>query len=235
MTSKKYWGKIILDFVNKLRNEKIECNFKIYGYSFMALPGVFSPAYSSDTHWFAKKIIPQVKNLSFLEIGTGTGVLACLAILKGASKVVATDINPKAIQNTLLNQQLLGITFPVRKGNAFEPIKKNELFDMIFWNHPFGFTEEKMLVKDMLNTSVFDYKYNSLKQFLRFGKEHLTEQGKLLLGSSNVAKINYIKQIAKEEGYKLILMDKEEVPVYKNKKTKIDVRLYLLENNIISS
>ena len=229
MASKKYWEKIIFDYVKILKNLKAECEFNILGYSFKALPGVFSPAYSSDTHWFAKKLIPKVENLSFLEIGTGTGALACLAVLKGSSKVVATDINPKAIQNAILNQQRLGITFPVKEGNMFEPLEKEESFDIIFWNHPFGYTNDEIFQKDMLCKSVFDFKYNSLIQFIRQGRKHLAKQGKLLLGSSNVAKINLIKQISKREGYSLILLNKACVPAYKNRKTKIDMRLYHLK------
>lgn len=229
MTSKKYFEKIIFDFIGMLRKFKEHSKFKMLGYSFISLPGVFSPVISSDTKWFVKKIIPNIYNSSFLEIGTGTGTIACLAALKGASKVVATDINPKAIKNTKLNQKYLGINFSVRKGNTFEPIKKNELFDIIFWNHPFGYTKDKQVTKNTLNKSVFDYEYNSLKDFFKNGKYHLKKNGKLLLGSSNFAKINLIKSLAKQEGYKLILLDKSCVSAYKKRKTKIDLRLYLLD------
>ncbi len=228
MTSKKYFEKIIFDFIEKLKILKEFCKFNMLGYSFISLPGVFSPVLSSDTKWFAKKIISNINNLSFLEIGTGTGAIACLAALKGASKVVATDINPQAIENTKLNQKYLGIDFSVRIGNAFDPIKKNEFFDIIFWNHPFGYTNNIQVSQDILNNSVFDYKYKSLKEFLKNGKNHLKKGGKLLLGSSNVAKINLIKSLAKQEGYKLILLDKSDVSAYKKRKTKIDLRLYLL-------
>ena len=226
MPSKKYWKKLSIDFLHEFKKTKTEEIVHIGKYSFVALPDVFSPVCSSDTRWFAEKIVPITQNLHFLEIGTGTGIIACLASLNGASKVVATDINPQAIKNTALNQKLLNLNFSIRTGSVFDPIKDDELFDIIFWNHPFNFTDDIANVNEALNLSVFDLNYESLKTFFRDGKKHLTPNGKLILGTSNIAKLQLIKQTAKNEGYEFTLLEKTIVPAYKDRKVKMDLRIY---------
>ena len=226
MTSKRYWRKIVDEFKNLLKEVKEEKNVQISGVSFRVLPGVFSPIYSSDTAWFARKIIPLTKNKKFLEIGCGAGVISCLASINGALYVVATDINPEAIKNTQLNAKFHSLDIAVREGDLFDPLPNNELFDVIFWNHPFFYTDEKNFVNDMISVSVCDEKYKSLIKFFQEGKNYLSKNGQLILGSSNIARVNLIKEIARKNSSKLVLLEKKEVPVYKGKKVKMDLRLY---------
>ena len=192
------------------------------------LPDVFSPIYSSDTAWFAEKIISLTKNKKFLEIGCGTGIISCLASIKGASHIVATDINPQAVKNTLLNAQAYSLNnISIRMGSVFDPLKEGELFDIIFWNHPFYY-EEKDEELDFVTASVCDRKYEALRKFIEEGKSYLAKEGQLLLGSSNVARVNIIKQIAHSEGLKLVLLEKKSVPVYKGRNPVMDLRIYSL-------
>jgi len=105
----------------------------------------------------------------------------------------------------------------------FEPIAKDELFDIIFWNHPFYHTD-KNINNDNALLAVFDTHYQFLNEFFRSGKQHLEKGGQLILGTGNVARINLIKQMAAD--YDMVLLEKAEVPIFKEKKTKMDVRLY---------
>ena len=230
MTSKKYYEKLIYKFLDELNQIKGNKIFKMLGYSFIALPKVFAPTLSTDTSWFVEKIIPFVKDKTFLEIGTGTGVIAALAELNKAKKVIATDINPIAIKNAEMNKKNLNLNFNIRIGDIFNPIHKNEIFDIIFWNHPFGCSEKTNLHKDIINLSVFDYKYKSLIKFLKLAKNHLNSDGKIFLGTSNIAKINFIKKLIKQENYSLTLLCKSIRQSYKNNNVKIDLRIYILEH-----
>jgi methylase of polypeptide subunit release factors len=229
VVSKKYWEKPIVEFVNLVNQVKKKNWVEILGIRFQVLPEVFSPVYSSDTAWFAEKLVPLTKNKKFLEIGSGAGVIACLASMNGAAHVTATDINPKAIENILVNTKLHSTTIIVKEGSVFDPITKGELFDVIFWNHPFYYTHKKFSKDDRVALSVYDTEYQFLKKFLRDGKTYLDTKGKLLLGTSNVARINLIKQLAREEGYRASLLEKVEVPIYKGKKVKMDLRIYAFE------
>lgn len=220
---------MIIEFIDLVKEVKEERSTEVQGLSFRVLPGVFSPIYSSDTSWFAEKITPLTKHKSFLEIGCGTGVIACLASIQGASRVVATDINPKAVENTRLNANLYSLDISTREGSIFDPIRKNELFDIIFWNHPFYYEEDQILENDLITLSVCDTKYLSLKRFFQEGKNHLAKDGQLILGSSNIARVDLIKKMVQEEGYDLALLEKVQVPVYKGKKVQMDLRIYALK------
>lgn len=231
MTSKAYWKKQTLEFVSQLENVSTVDQVEVCGYTFDVLPGVFSPAISSDTEWFAEKMLPHFSGKSVLEIGSGCGVIACLAALNGATRVVATDINPTAVENIRENQKNHHLNFPVRLGNLYEPLKPAEQFDVIFWNHPFNHVEDDFSEPNILSRSVFDPKYLSLKNYFRAGKKHLKLKGKLFLGTSNIARINLIKQIAREEEYSYRLLEKKEVPFSKGSSTKMDIRIYSFNLN----
>ena len=197
MVSKKYWKAPIAEFISLVKQEKEKKIVKILGTSFFVLPEVFSPIYSSDTAWFAEKIIPLINKKKFLEIGSGAGVIACLAALHGAINVIATDINPHAINNILSNAKLHSLQIEARIGSVFDPILKDEVFDVIFWNHQFYYLDEKLNENDLVSFSVYDTEYQYLKDFFLNGKKHLEKDGQLILGTSNVARINLIKKLLK--------------------------------------
>jgi release factor glutamine methyltransferase len=77
-----------------------------------------------------------------LDLCTGSGILALFAADK-ASKVIATDISPRAIAFSKINIELNNLSdkIEVRQGNLFEPVK-NEKFDLIITNPPFEPTPE---------------------------------------------------------------------------------------------
>lgn len=226
LVAKKYWEKSLVEFVGLVKQVKKIETIEMNGASFQVYPGVFSPIYSSDTAWFAKKIVSLIKNKKFLEIGSGSGIIACLASIHGASQVVATDINPKAVENIHSNTKFHSLNISVREGSVFDPIDKNEKFDVIFWNHPFYCNDIEPLNKDMINASVYDTNYQFLKKFFRDGKNYLAKNGQLILGTSNIARLNLIKKMALDEGYQMTLLEKIEVPIYKGKKVKMDLRVY---------
>lgn len=224
MVSKEYWKKSIVEFTNLVKQEKEKKFVTVLNTSFEVFPNVFSPVYSSDTTWFAEKILPLVRKKRFLEIGSG--VIACLAALHGAESVVATDINPDAVKNVIVNAALHSVPIAIRTGNVFDPISSDELFDVIFWNHPFFHLEEKINKDDLISLSVYDTQYQALRNFFHKGQIHLKKDGQLILGTSNIARINLIKKIGRGEGYSICLLEKTQVPIYKDKKVKMDLRLY---------
>lgn len=70
-----------------------------------------------------------------LDLGTGCGVQALLAT-RHAQEVVATDVNPRALQYTELNCRLNSRRLDLRAGNLFEPVA-DEQFDLIVSNPPY--------------------------------------------------------------------------------------------------
>lgn len=71
---------------------------------------------------------------SALDLGTGCGVQA-LHLGRHARKVVATDVNPRALELAALTCALSGVEVDLRSGSLYEPTP--ETFDLIVSNPPF--------------------------------------------------------------------------------------------------
>ncbi|MFI7634026.1 methyltransferase [Nonomuraea sp. NPDC049400] len=71
-----------------------------------------------------------------LDLGTGCGVQV-LHLAGRAERIVATDVNPRAVELARLSWELSGISdVEARTGSMFEPVE-DELFDLIVSNPPF--------------------------------------------------------------------------------------------------
>jgi len=72
---------------------------------------------------------------SALDLGTGCGVQA-LHLASHADRVVATDVNPRALRMARLTAALNEVAVDVREGSLFEPVA-GERFDLVATNPPF--------------------------------------------------------------------------------------------------
>lgn len=172
---------------------------EILGKKFIVYPNVFSPKYFFDTEFFAKEIFVE-QGEEFLEIGPGSGVVSVWMALKGAI-VAAVDINPDAVKNTQENAKIhkMEKQVSVYEGNLYSPIGDKK-FDTVFWNTPFGYTENEDVTT--LEKAVFDPGYKSTRTFIEEAKNHLKEGGRLLIGfSSTLGHIEKLKELIKNNGF----------------------------------
>jgi methylase of polypeptide subunit release factors len=80
-----------------------------------------------------------------LDVGTGSGIHALLAA-QHARRVIATDVNPRAIAYTELNAALNGLrNVECRQGSLFDPVE-GETFDLITCNAPYVVSPERRWV-----------------------------------------------------------------------------------------
>jgi hypothetical protein len=201
-------------FLQKNRRSNWEA-VDIDGKSFQIHPKVFHAGKFPSTGWFAKELTPRLQDCStFCEIGCGAGVIACtLALSKRSLKVVATDLNPDASENTKINADLHGLTsrISVRTGDVLDAIGSNEQFDLIFWALPFGFLDPGISV-DLEEAQVFDPGYRAIRKLLKTAKNHLTPRGKLLLGfSSDLGHYELLENIAHAEHASMKIVAKTEI------------------------
>ncbi|RYB90199.1 transferase [Nocardioides glacieisoli] len=110
---------------------------------------------------------------SALDLGTGCGVQA-LHLAGHAGRVVATDVNSRALWMTRLNAELNGADVDVRDGSFFEPVA-GERFDLIATNPPFVIspaTGERLVYRDsgLPGDRVVEH-------IVRTGPDHLTDGG----------------------------------------------------------
>src|SRR3989338_7681738 len=109
----KDWKQSIFDIYNIMRaKSKKSYDVNYGGLSLRVLPNVYAPEFFDDSLWYAKQLKKIVGKKSFLEIGTGTGVIAVFCAKNGA-KVVATDISHNAVKNARFNAKRHKLTISV--------------------------------------------------------------------------------------------------------------------------
>lgn len=82
------------------------------------------------------------QNAVALDVGTGCGTQALLAA-RHSKRVVATDVNPRALSFAQFNARLNGVTnVEFRQGSLFEPVD-GEQFDLIVCNAPYVISPEQ--------------------------------------------------------------------------------------------
>ena len=92
----------------------------------------------SGGSWTFSRSLPVKSRNRVLDLGTGTGLLALMARLKGGT-AVGVDINPRAIRLAYLNRDLNRLdSVEFQKGNWNSV--EGEQFDLIVSQPPFGFS-----------------------------------------------------------------------------------------------
>lgn len=131
--------------------------------------GVFSPVRSEYIDLVLKAPLPEAIKQSSIafDIGAGTGVLAVVLALRDIQKVVATDLNDRAIACAQDNVRQLGLNtqIEIRKTNLFPDSKAA----LIVCNPPWLPARPS----SSLEHAVYDPESQMLKGFLNGLKEHL--------------------------------------------------------------
>ena len=108
-----------------------------------------------------------------LDIGTGQGFHAMVAS-EHSGKVIATDVNPRALDFARWSIELNGITnIELRDGSLFEPVKDEEPFDLIVSNPPFIISPPH----DLVCLGGFAQGDSLVEQLVRETPKHLAEGG----------------------------------------------------------
>lgn len=106
------------------------------GVKVLVKPSVFHPGFLISTHLFIDFMDTQtIKNKAILEMGTGSGLIA-LSCQKAGAQVVASDINPAAIDSLLVSCKENNLDIKVIQSDLFEAIPQ-QLFDVIISNPPY--------------------------------------------------------------------------------------------------
>jgi len=179
--------------------------------AFYVSPKVYEPA--EDTFLLAENLVVNDDDV-VLDVGCGCGILGVLAARK-AKKVVATDINPYAVSCTQMNARQNGVLakMDIRQGNLFEPIKKNEKFDVIIFNAPYLPTSEgekrswmdKAWAGGQAGRDV-------IEPFVSEVPKYLKKRGRIFLVQSSLSDIDKTIQRFKEEGLKAKIIAEKKFP-----------------------
>lgn len=159
---------------------------------FLAFEGVIPPTVHSVILLEHTEIKPGE---SVLDIGTGSGIQAIFAA-DNASRVVATDIEPKSVENAKLNvaRYQLEKKVDVRLGDLFAPIKKDEKFDVIIFNLIYPFSKETSTLWEVH------------RRFFAEVKNYLNPNGRIYYQAGLIDNIPEIKSMVDANGLQIIKM-----------------------------
>lgn len=171
-----------------------------------------------ETEILARKAIDVINknNLkSALDIGTGTGILACTIAKYTLSKSTALDVSDNALKIAEENIKNLDLSEKVKtlKSNLFE--KVSEKYDLIVSNPPYIPLSEKATIQKEVTFDPDLALYTKDEKGLEFyekisknAKNYLNQNGYLLF-EMGLGQSEDIKQTLEQEGYKNIQIEKD--------------------------
>jgi release factor glutamine methyltransferase len=176
----------------------------LLGAEWILLPDVFSPADSSSSLAHLE-LIDFPAGGSFLEIGSGTGVIAVSAALAGCAAVTATDLSPAAVRNTQLNAERFGVASRLTsvQSDIFDALPADAVFDVIYWHSNNVWAPPAMAVDNVHVLAYVDPGYAAHLRFLRDAPAHLVPGGRLLLAVSSRAGRPELDELAARTGQRL--------------------------------
>jgi release factor glutamine methyltransferase len=128
---------------------------------------------SDDSFLLEKQVKKFAKDKKVLDIGSGSGIQAKTALSAGAKSVLATDINPKAVEH------LRKIGIHSVKSDLFSNI--NNKFDLIIFNPPY-LPEDKREPQDSKPATTGGKKGDEIiLKFLKQAPLYLNPDGSILL------------------------------------------------------
>lgn len=154
------------------------------------------------------------KERTILEIGTGSGLISLCCLKAGAGKVVATDINPAAVECAMFNARRLQLhdRFEVRlvsegDAGAFAVIRPDERFACIISNPPW----EDEAPKTIGEYALYDRNFALMKSLVAGLKQHLIPGGKALLAYGSVTAIRTLLKLCDAENLAVRLLDNRDL------------------------
>lgn len=179
----------------KLRSLQNSYSINVLGKEIIVLPNVFYP--SIDTILLIESI-PVKKTDYVLEPFAGTGVISVLLADK-VSKIIATDINPDAVENIKKNISLYNLQNKVTAILTDIFPNTETKFDVIIANPPY--TDNK--ANNFAEKSMWDEGHKTIKMFLDKAKSYLKDTGKIYSSWSNFADFDFFEKIVIEHGFKI--------------------------------
>lgn len=165
-----------------------------------------------ETEILVRKAIEIInkKNLKLvLDIGTGSGCIACAIAQNTEVKVLGVDISSDALNIALENASRLNLYNKAifRKSDIFSNVHDDEKFDMIISNPPYiPKSQKNALQKEVLydpDIALFTEDLDGLEYYQRIAKDaskYLNHNGYLLF-ESGLNQADNIKDIMQTEGF----------------------------------
>jgi release factor glutamine methyltransferase len=170
------------------------------------LPGVFHPGFFLSTKFLLEYVGEKdLTNKTFLELGSGTGLISVFAARKGAV-VTASDVNATAVQNTALNARSNNVSIKTVHSDLFQSLTGT--FDFIAINPPYY---AKPVASDA------DHAWNAGEDHAYFRElfdrlsAHVHKDTEVVMVLTKGCNLEAIFEIAKESGFTPELIREKKV------------------------
>ena len=188
------------------------------GEKFIVNPSVLIPR--DETEILVRKAIDIINTNNFkmiLDVGTGSGCIACMIAKRTDSQVIGLDISSDALRTALDNASKLNLNNRAifRKSDIFSNVKEGETFDMIVSNPPYIPHVEKEKIQEEVKfdpeIALFTKDEKGLEFYEKITKEAIKvlNKGGYLMYELGIGQSEDVKRIMQEVGFTKIEIQKD--------------------------
>lgn len=224
-------GKKLTDDMLNIVKEKAELRAKthqpiqhIIGYAdfmgekFIVNPNVLIPR--DETEFLVRKAVNIINSNKFkmaLDVGTGSGIIACMIAKLTECQIIGLDISNEALNTALDNASKLNLFNKAifRKSDIFSNVKPNESFDIIISNPPYIPIKEKAEIQKEVTfdpeIALFTSDEKGLEFYEKIIKQapNILNKGGYLLFEMGYGQSPYIKKLMENANFKEIEIIKD--------------------------
>jgi len=159
-----------------------------------------------DSYLIENQVKKYAKDKSFLDIGTGSGILAFAAQSSGAKSVLATDINQESVNSV---NKIKIPSIQAVQSDLFSNIKGK--FDLITFNPPYLPQDKNEDEKSALITTGGKLGDELILRFLNDARSHLAPNGNILLLLSSLTPRERILPALKNKHLNHEIIDRQKL------------------------
>ena len=188
------------------------------GEKFIVNPSVLIPR--DETEILVRHAIDVINSKNFkmiLDVGTGSGCIACMIAKYTASQVIGLDVSTDALNTALDNASKLNLNNRAifRKSDIFSNVKPGETFDMIVSNPPYIPPSEKEKIQKEVKfdpeIALFTKDEKGLEFYSKIteGALSILNRGGYLMFELGIGQSGYVKSIMEVNGFKNVEIIKD--------------------------
>ena len=173
-----------------------------------------------ETEILVRKAVDFVKAKGLknvLDIGTGSGCIACMVAKLTEAKVLGVDISKNALQTALDNSSKLGLFNKAifRKSDIFSNVHADEKFDLIASNPPYIPPSEKNKLQTEVGfepeLALFTKDNSGIEFYDKIIKDspNYLNQGGYLLFELGIVQAEKVKSLMEQQGFEDIGIEKD--------------------------
>lgn len=188
------------------------------GEKFIVNPSVLIPR--DETEFLVRKAVEIINSKDFksiLDVGTGSGCIACMIAKYTHAQVIGLDISTDALNTALDNASKLNLNNRAifRKSDIFSNVKPGESFDMIVSNPPYIPPSEKANIQKEVTfdpeTALFteDEKGLEFYEKITFAAPKILNKGGYLIFELGIDQCADVKKLMEKSGFSNIEIIKD--------------------------